>query len=174
MRLALADAAEFVSKTAGSTAESLRELDSEIEQGERNEIGIRKSSGKGDSKDKDAKVRFERAMDTAKVAGSKVIGAGQVAVATSEELANRTGDRLQEAYYKVRYRYVSFKGHYVFLTTVSRYVKEPKITRITTLPSLPSSTSLRSGSTSLWTRLATSTQIPHWNLSLTTPLTSNT
>ncbi|CAL1703049.1 unnamed protein product [Somion occarium] len=101
MRLAVADAAEYVSKSAGSTAEGLREIDSEIEQGDRNEFGIRRSSDEDDPQQKDPKVKFENAMDTAKVAGSKVIGAGQIAAAASEDLANRTSSRMQEAFYKI-------------------------------------------------------------------------
>ncbi|KAI0071485.1 hypothetical protein K474DRAFT_1668982 [Panus rudis PR-1116 ss-1] len=101
MRLALADAAEFISKSAGSAAETLREVDAEIEKGERNELGVRKSSGDEDPESKDAKVQFEKTMDTVKVAGSKTIGAGQVAAATAEDLANRTSSRVQEAFYKI-------------------------------------------------------------------------
>lgn len=102
MRLAIADAADYVSKSAGSAAESLREIDSDIEKGDRNELGIRKPKDEDeDPAKKDAKVQFERVMDTAKVAGSKVIGAGQVVASTTEDLSNRTSERLQDAFYKV-------------------------------------------------------------------------
>lgn len=100
MRLALADAADFISKSAGTAAESLREVDSQIEQGDRNELGIKKSDP-NDETQQDPRARFENAMDTAKVAGSKAIGAGQVAAAATEDLANRTSDRLQEAFYAI-------------------------------------------------------------------------
>ncbi|KAI0795838.1 hypothetical protein C8Q75DRAFT_744066 [Abortiporus biennis] len=101
MRLALADAAEYISKSAGSAAENLREVDTEIEQGERNEIGMKKRSESERPEDRDARIQFEKTMDTVKVTGSKAIGAGQVAVATGEELANRTSSRLQEAFFKI-------------------------------------------------------------------------
>ena len=41
-------------------------------------------------------------MHSTKKAGSKAIGAGQVTIATGEDLANRTSARLQDAFYKVR------------------------------------------------------------------------
>ena len=100
MRLAIADAAEYISKSTGSVAESLREIDADIEKGERNELGIRKEKADDPGK-KDARVQFERAMDTAKVAGSKAIGAGQVVAATTEDLASRTSERMYDALYKV-------------------------------------------------------------------------
>lgn len=101
MRLVIADAAEFISKSAGSAAESLRDVDAEIEKGDRNELGIPRNK-EDDPAKKDARVQFERAMDTAKVAGSKTIGAGQVVIATTEDLANRTSERLHDAFFKVR------------------------------------------------------------------------
>ena len=100
MRLALADAAELVGDNALSAAESLREVDKDVAEGQRNELGIKRKAEE-DPEDADARVKFERAMDSTKEAGSKVIGAGQVAAATSEDLANRTTSRLQEAFYKV-------------------------------------------------------------------------
>ena len=41
MRLALADAADFVSQSTGSAAQRLREVDEQIAQGDRNELGIK-------------------------------------------------------------------------------------------------------------------------------------
>lgn len=172
MRLALADAADFVSKSAGSTAEGLRELDTDIEKGERNELGIKKSSEEN-PEDKDAKVQFEKVMDTAKFAGSKAIGAGQVVAATSEDLANRTNDRLSEAFYTVS----------ITLTQLycpsnanprSRFVNVPRTTRITIQPFRPYSTFSRNGFTSLSIPLATSTLTPRSNLLSMIPPRTNT
>jgi len=101
MRLALADAADYVAQGAGATAESLRELDSEVQEGERNELGLRKREAEDDAEDADVRVKFEKTMDTTKEVGSKAIGAGQVAVATTEDVANRASTRLQDAFYQV-------------------------------------------------------------------------
>ncbi|TFY53591.1 hypothetical protein EVJ58_g9367, partial [Rhodofomes roseus] len=98
-RLALADAAEYVAQGAHRTAEGLRELDTQVDAGERTEVGLRKrKADEVDDEDADAKVKFERGMDQAKGVGSKAIGAGQVAVGTAEDVANRTSTRLQDAF----------------------------------------------------------------------------
>ncbi|OBZ65028.1 Uncharacterized protein C32A11.02c, partial [Grifola frondosa] len=99
MRLALADAAEYVGQSAGGAAESLRELDKEVQEGERNELGIKRKAD--DAEDDNARVKFEKVMDTTKEVGSKTIGAGQVAVATGKDLTNRSSTRLQDAFYTV-------------------------------------------------------------------------
>ena len=49
-------------------------------------------------KNQDPKEQWERVADTVKVAGSQAIGAGQVAVATTEEIASRSAQRLQDAF----------------------------------------------------------------------------
>ena len=101
-RLALADAAEYVAAGAHKTAEGLRELDSQVDAGERNEIGVKKrKAGEVDESDEDARVKFEKAMDQTKVVGSKAIGAGQVAIGAAEDAANSTSTRLQDAFNKV-------------------------------------------------------------------------
>lgn len=100
MRLALADAAESIGESALNAAESLREVDQDVQDGQRNELGMKRKTGE-EPEDVDARVKFERAMDTTKEAGSKVIGAGQVAVATADDLTSRMSTRLQEAFYKV-------------------------------------------------------------------------
>ncbi|KAH8091062.1 hypothetical protein BXZ70DRAFT_994141 [Cristinia sonorae] len=115
-RLALADAAEIVSKSAGSAAQSLREVDSEIEQGDRNELGISKKTD--DEEPNDARAQFERTMDTVKVAGSKTIGAGQVAAQTAEDVTNRTTNRLQEAFYTICDRAQDNEEYHNSVTTI--------------------------------------------------------
>ena len=100
MRLALADTAEQVGDSAHNTAE-LREVDKDVAEGQRNEIGIKRKAEE-EPEDADARAKFERGMDSAKEVGSKAIGAGQAAAQTTQDLANRTTSRLQDAYYKVR------------------------------------------------------------------------
>ena len=100
MRLALADAAEHVGQGAQTAAKTLRQVDQEVQEGQRNELGVKRKA-EDDPDDADARAKFERVMDSTKEAGSKAIGAGQVAAATGEDLANRTSARLQDAFYKV-------------------------------------------------------------------------
>ncbi|KAF9236300.1 hypothetical protein BU15DRAFT_50314 [Melanogaster broomeanus] len=94
-RLAMADLAEIIEAQATYAKKSLRELESEVQQGERDPIGRRREE------ETDPRVKFEKTMDTVKEAGSKAIGGGQSAVATAEETASRTSARLLEAYYTV-------------------------------------------------------------------------
>lgn len=103
LRLTIADAADYVSQSAGSTAQTLRQVDEEVAQGERNEAGLKKKPEEEKFKNKDAREQFEITMDTVKDAGSQTIGAAQVAAATSKDLANRTNDRLQNAFNEVSY-----------------------------------------------------------------------
>lgn len=98
MRLALADAADYVSQSTGSAAQTLRQVDQEIAEGERNEAGLKHKPEEEKFKNKDAKEQFEITMDTVKEAGSQTIGTAQVAAATSKDLANRTNERLLNAF----------------------------------------------------------------------------
>ncbi len=100
MRLALADAADYVGESAQNAAGALRDADKDVQKGERNELGVKRKA-EDDPEDGDVRAKFERTMDSTKEVGSKVIGAGQTAVATGQDLADRTSTRLQDAYYKV-------------------------------------------------------------------------
>jgi hypothetical protein len=101
LRLTIADAADYVSQSAGSAAQALRQVDEEVSRGERNEVGLKNKPEEEKFKNKDAREQFEITMDTVKEAGSQTIGAAQVAAATSKDLANRTNDRLQNAFNEV-------------------------------------------------------------------------
>ncbi|CDO76875.1 hypothetical protein BN946_scf184901.g12 [Trametes cinnabarina] len=76
-RLALADAADYVGESAQSAADALRDVDKDVQQGQRNELGIKRKA-QDDPQDADARAKFERTMDTTKAAGSNLIGAAQV------------------------------------------------------------------------------------------------
>lgn len=97
----MADAADYVSKSAGSAAEGLRQVDEDVEKGERNEFGLKHVPEDQKFKNKDTKEQWETAMDTVKVAGSKTIGAGQVATEAAKETSDRTMDRLSDAFNQV-------------------------------------------------------------------------
>lgn len=168
-RLALADAAEYVATGAHKTAEGLRELDSQVDAGERNEIGLKKR--KQDEAEDDVRAKFEKTMDTTKVVGSKAIGAGQVAVGAAEDVANRTTTRLQDAFNKV-----CICGSYwpICTLTAYRFATALKMMSSTTPRSIRFSISCTSGSTAASIPLAMSTRIPHLRHSSTTQRLTNT
>jgi len=102
-RLAMADLAGAIESQAAYAKESLRELDTEVQQGERDNLGRRRKSPEEieQEREEDTKAKFEKTMDTAKEVGSKAIGVGQDVKATAEDVAARTRARLQETYYNV-------------------------------------------------------------------------
>jgi flagellin-like hook-associated protein FlgL len=99
-RLSLADAAELVENSAASVKDSLRQMEGEVQDGDRTAIGTKRPA-EGEHEDADARAKFERTMDTIKVAGSKAIGVGQQATTKVTETSQATSDRLRDAYYKV-------------------------------------------------------------------------
>ena len=92
---------ENLDRLSLSVTRFLRDVDNDVQEGKRSEIGIKRKAD-SEPKDVDARAKFERAMDSTKEVGSKAIGVGQAAVEAGEDLANRTTSRLQDAYYKVR------------------------------------------------------------------------
>ncbi|KAI0089031.1 hypothetical protein BDY19DRAFT_1041796 [Irpex rosettiformis] len=101
LRLALADAADYVSKSAGSAAAGLRQVDKEVEKGDRNELGLKNVPEEDKFKNKNAKEQWETAMDTVKVAGSKTIGTGQIAAESAKNTSDRTSQRLSDAFNQI-------------------------------------------------------------------------
>jgi hypothetical protein len=98
-RLSLADVAEVVQDQASRAKDGLREVEQEVQDGQRDNLGRDKQRLE---EEKDVRVAFEHGMDTLKDAGSGVIGAGQSAKEKTEDVSDRTTARLQRAYYKVR------------------------------------------------------------------------
>ena len=82
MRLTIADAADQLGDSAHSTAEVLRDVDTDVQDGKRNELGIKRKADT-EPEDADARAKFERVMDSTKEVGSKAIGVGQAAVAAA-------------------------------------------------------------------------------------------
>ncbi|KAI0319731.1 hypothetical protein OF83DRAFT_1240205 [Amylostereum chailletii] len=95
-RLTLADTAELFGEKANQAADSLRNVEEEVQQGGRNVMGV-KSQTEEQIMGGDARAKFELGMDTAKEYGSSVIGVGQDASATAKDVANKSGNRLREA-----------------------------------------------------------------------------
>lgn len=102
-RIALADFAEIVESQAAHAKESLREFDTQVQQGERDNLGRRKrTQGEIEQEEaEDAKVKFEKTMDTVKESGSKVIGTAQSVQETAKETSERAATRLREAYFRM-------------------------------------------------------------------------
>ncbi|KAF7329086.1 hypothetical protein MKEN_00169100 [Mycena kentingensis (nom. inval.)] len=114
-RLTLADAAEAVQGQAGRAKDGLREIDQEVQDGKRDDLGRDK---KRVEEEQDVRVAFEHGMDTLKDAGSTVIGAGQTAKQKTEATADRTTSRLQNAYYKACERAQKDPAYHDSLTTL--------------------------------------------------------
>lgn len=98
LRLSIADAAELVQEHAGRTKESLRTVDKEVQEGQRDPLGRDK---KRLEEEKDTKVAWQHGMDTIKDAGTTVIGASEATTAAAQDKSSKASSRLQEAYYKV-------------------------------------------------------------------------
>jgi hypothetical protein len=98
LRLSIADAAELVQEHAGRAKESLRTVDKEVQQGQRDSLGRDK---KRLEEERDTKVAWQHGMDTIKDAGTTVIGTTQETSAAVEEKSSKASSRLQEAFYKV-------------------------------------------------------------------------
>ncbi|KAH9848172.1 hypothetical protein C2E23DRAFT_764248 [Lenzites betulinus] len=116
-RLALADAADYLGESAQSAAGALRDVDKDVQDGTRNELGVKRKA-EDDPRDSDARAKFERTMDSTKEVGSKAIGAGQAAVAAGQDLADRTSTRLQDAYYAICDRAQSDADYHKSISTI--------------------------------------------------------
>ncbi|KAL0945603.1 hypothetical protein HGRIS_014759 [Hohenbuehelia grisea] len=97
-RLALANAAEAIEGQAGSAKDKLREIDSEVQEGDRDAVGRKRRRLE---EEKDPKVAFEHGMDTLKDAGVSVIGTAQDASQTVEENAQKANNRVRDAYFQI-------------------------------------------------------------------------
>ncbi|KAI0342498.1 hypothetical protein BDW22DRAFT_1407581 [Trametopsis cervina] len=124
MRLALADAADYVSQSAGSAAQTLREVDEDVEKGERNELGLKNVPEDQKFKNKDAKEQWETAMDTVKVAGSKTIGAGQVTAEAVSNTAERTSQRLSDSFNQICDRAQDNQEYHDSISTIFSVIRK--------------------------------------------------
>lgn len=95
-RLSLADAAEVVAEKSGKTAEKLRDIEGEVQSGERDTIGIKEQT-KEEWKTADTRETFEKSMDILKDSGSAAIGVTQSAGHKTADLTDRSRTRLHAA-----------------------------------------------------------------------------
>ncbi|KAF4567138.1 hypothetical protein EYR40_006132 [Pleurotus pulmonarius] len=143
-RLALADAAELVENQAAKAKDSLREVDKEVQEGERDAIGRKKRTEEEQEEDQDPKEVFARGMDTAKNAGVTVIGTSQDAKAAAERTANNASKKIRNAYYQVCDRAQNDKEYHDALVTIFDTVQKWMTKGLDTAQDINKSTSLES------------------------------
>ena len=95
-RLSLADVAELVAEKSTKTASKLRNVEGEVQSGERDAVGIKEQT-KEELKRADVREVFEKSMDTAKDTGSAAIGVAQSAGHSAADLTDRSRTRLDAA-----------------------------------------------------------------------------
>ena len=101
-RLSLADVAELVAEKSTKTASKLRDVEGEVQSGERDAVGTKEQT-KEELKRADVREVFEKSMDTAKDAGSAAIGVAQSASHKTTDLTDRSRTRLDAAISTVSY-----------------------------------------------------------------------
>ncbi|KAJ6510452.1 hypothetical protein C8R45DRAFT_858340 [Mycena sanguinolenta] len=94
--LTLSDAAEVVQSQAGRTKDSLRQMEQEVQEGQRDSLG-RDKQRLGEEEDK--RVAFEHTMDTLKDVGSGAIGAHRSVKAKAGDISERASGLLWDTYY---------------------------------------------------------------------------
>lgn len=95
----VADTAEVVEQHAGTVKEKMRGTESEVQQGNRDPVtGLQRPK----EEPRDTRGTFEARMDTAKVAGSEAIGAGQQVQQSRAELSQKTSRNLESLLDDVR------------------------------------------------------------------------
>jgi hypothetical protein len=95
-RLSLADAAEFVAEKSTKAAENIRNIEGEVQSGERDTVGIKEQT-KEQWEKADAREAFEKSMDIMKDSGSAAIGAAQSTRRKTTDLTDRSHTRLHAA-----------------------------------------------------------------------------
>ncbi|KAJ7902724.1 hypothetical protein B0H14DRAFT_3851682 [Mycena olivaceomarginata] len=94
--LTLSDAAEVVQSQAGRTKDGLRNVEQDVQEGQRDSLG-RDKQRLGEEQDK--RVAFEHTMDTLKDVGSGAIGAQRSAKAKAGDMSERASGLLWDTYY---------------------------------------------------------------------------
>ncbi|KIJ53442.1 hypothetical protein M422DRAFT_64470 [Sphaerobolus stellatus SS14] len=93
-----ADTAEVIEEHAGAVKNRMRETEGEVQEGKADPVtGIQRSNDEAH----DTKERYERGMDTAKIAGSTAIGAGQQVKQSRDELGEKTSRNLDDLFDRI-------------------------------------------------------------------------
>ncbi|KAL1713884.1 hypothetical protein EV715DRAFT_210772 [Schizophyllum commune] len=120
-RLGLADVAEAIEGAAGSTKESLRSIDKEVQEGKRTTLGRDKERLE---QEKDPKVAFEHGMDTLKDAGVTGIGAVQSATEKAQEGKDKASERLTTMYDRICERALKDEDYRKEVTTIVNVIEK--------------------------------------------------
>ncbi|KAF9554848.1 hypothetical protein CPC08DRAFT_643741 [Agrocybe pediades] len=100
LRLSLASAADTIAGTASSTAETLRQVEDDVQNDKRDAIGRDKQRLR-EEEEGGAKVKWQHGMDTVKGAGESVIDGVNTVKENVEDVAGRTSDRASLAINKI-------------------------------------------------------------------------
>lgn len=99
-RLTMADLAEFAETQASGAKDTLRDLDTQVQQGQKDNLG-RTMGSEEKSEHEDAKAKFEKTMETVKETGSSAIGTVQSAQAKVQDSTEKASSRIQDAFFAV-------------------------------------------------------------------------
>lgn len=101
VRTFLADTAEVVEEHAGSVKSELRQTEAEVQDGKRDPLGRERRE---EDESLDTRQRFERGMDTAKTAGSNIIGGTQAVKGSADQLSGKAAQDLDRVFENVRFQ----------------------------------------------------------------------
>ncbi|KAJ7262762.1 hypothetical protein B0H12DRAFT_1104346 [Mycena haematopus] len=113
--LTLSDAAEVTESQAGRTKDSLRQMEQEIQEGQRDSLGRDKERL---GEEQDTRVAFEHTMDTLKDVGSGAIGAHRSVKAKTEDISERASGLLWDTYYTACERAQNDPAYHSALSTL--------------------------------------------------------
>lgn len=99
LRMALANAAEVFEQQAARAKSSLRDVENQVQKGDRDYLGRDKKAL--EERNRSLKSQFEQGMDSFKRFGATVIEAGEEATTSLEEATNKTTSKLQDVFFKV-------------------------------------------------------------------------
>ncbi|TFK71394.1 hypothetical protein BDN72DRAFT_887648 [Pluteus cervinus] len=99
VRLALANAAEMLEGQVARAKDTLRQVEGEVQKGERDYLGRDKK--RLEERSKSFKAQFEQGMDTMKGVGAAAIQAGEDTTSAVQDKARQTSSKLYDAFYKV-------------------------------------------------------------------------
>lgn len=112
LRLSLADVAEGIENTARGAKENIKNIDEEVNKGQRTAVGFKTEETKQAQAPEgvdynDPQYRFEKGMDTAKHYGSSAIGTGQQIRGTVQARSAQSRDKILDAFDKTLQQFQS-------------------------------------------------------------------
>ncbi|KAK7018633.1 hypothetical protein R3P38DRAFT_3360324 [Favolaschia claudopus] len=120
--LTLSDAAEGIQSQAGRTKNTLRDLEQDVQEGQRDSLG--RDKAKLEETQGDKRAAFERTMDTVKSVGGGAIDAHQSATATAQDLKERSSNLLWDSYFTACERAQNDPTYHSALSTLLNIVQK--------------------------------------------------